>query len=654
MNHHPRSAAFSLPPADPFARWTRGVVYTALILVVTLLSLNAHDSGVVKMPLFALGALLVLALLGSLSLRSTSLTLPLSASGAALVLYGLLAVTGWVRTAPAAGATDGLLFIISCAAFFVAGVRLWTARSELDMLQTVVTWVSAAVIAVGVMQVFFADSLAVEFYLGPAKRIGSLLGNPAFLAGYVVLVAPLIAVRGFTRASTGARVFSLSVAAGLCVLLLVTESRSGLAGAVCAGVLFTALVWERSSGRTLLPVVLGSVLALAAAIMIIPGLGDRIAGTFAAGPASTYARRTYFWKAGLAAFTASPLTGHGPGSFERVMGSYREPEYWIVKSEDIVPHAHNEFLETAVDSGSVGLLCLVIVLAFSLFRAARRARTGERWLRLPAAALFAGVVGLVVDNLTSVSLRQAPVAAPAWLLLGIMGSSLFVGQGGRSVSITLPRFRFLWFVPLLAWIAFAVWYVPRSVGEVRGSALAMSGILRTGAGDHTGAIEDYRKALVSSPNLMLARTNLAAEYVQTRRPAEALQEAEELQLRYPDYPRTWLVKGISYWLTGRNSEALAALEREKRLRNHPEVFHIESLVYRKLNDSTGESAALEQVLRQCLRGGVTQHLEYAVQRLPALVHTETRVDSLVVLYRELERAFPDQAVVARARRQFGK
>jgi hypothetical protein len=102
-------------------------------------------------------------------------------------------------------------------------------------------------------------------------------------------------------------------------------------------------------------------------------------------------------------------------------------------------------------------------------------------------------------------------------------------------------------------------------------------------------------------------------------------------------------------LTGRNREALEALEKEARLRSHPEVFYIESLVLRKLNDSTRESAALERVLRQCLRGGVTQHLDYAAERLPDLVHGGSRRDSLVVLYRKLEGVFPGRDAVARAR-----
>ena len=117
-----------------------------------------------------------------------------------------------------------------------------------------------------------------------------------------------------------------------------------------------ALVWGGSA-----------VLLVALAVYLTPRLAERIETSFHDDPSSTFARRTYFWKAGYSAWKAAPFLGHGIGTYQEVMREYRSPDYWVVHSEDLVPHAHNEFIETAVDLGGIGVAVYLSIVGMVLY-----------------------------------------------------------------------------------------------------------------------------------------------------------------------------------------------------------------------------------------------------------------------------------------------
>jgi len=86
------------------------------------------------------------------------------------------------------------------------------------------------------------------------------------------------------------------------------------------------------------------------------------------GKDSTLTGRTYLWQQGIAAFSESPLFGVGYQGYW-VTGLADAERLW---DEFYIPtrsgfHFHNTYIETAVETGICGTLCLMLVLITTLW-----------------------------------------------------------------------------------------------------------------------------------------------------------------------------------------------------------------------------------------------------------------------------------------------
>src|ERR1043166_5141123 len=89
----------------------------------------------------------------------------------------------------------------------------------------------------------------------------------------------------------------------------------------------------------------------------------RLSNILEGGPTSSIARRLYFYAGAWKAFLASPVIGNGIGNFIVFLPKFRPPDYWMFRSEDIAPHAHNEFLEVLSETGLFGFIAFFVLLS---------------------------------------------------------------------------------------------------------------------------------------------------------------------------------------------------------------------------------------------------------------------------------------------------
>lgn len=138
----------------------------------------------------------------------------------------------------------------------------------------------------------------------------------------------------------------------------------------------------------------------------------------ALGGVSTLGFRVEVWRWALVAISDFPFTGCGLGSFREV-GRLLYPMA-IAPNYDYA-HAHNIFLQVALDTGIPGLIAYLALLATSaavLWRAAR----WQAVLRPLAIGLIGGLVALHIYGLTD---ALAPGAKPGlvfWYMLGLIGA----------------------------------------------------------------------------------------------------------------------------------------------------------------------------------------------------------------------------------------
>lgn len=258
--------------------------------------------------------------------------------------------------------------------------------------------------------------------------------NPNQLAGALTFYAPLALAWVVQAAASTAwprRLARLALAlptfAVVMGLWVLTQSRSGWIGGVL-GMLALLVLWAWCSDRRWLRVV--GWLFVAASLLTLIGVAlsvdfAHIAALWESGAAVdtevigtlSLSGRVEIWSRALYAIQDFPFTGCGLGTFREVVWVLY-PLFTITPNNDFA-HAHNIFLQVAVDVGLPGLIAYLALLGLASVTAWQVARRVPRYRPL-ALGLLAGLLALHVYGLTD---ALAPGSKPAlifWWAVGLL------------------------------------------------------------------------------------------------------------------------------------------------------------------------------------------------------------------------------------------
>lgn len=266
--------------------------------------------------------------------------------------------------------------------------------------------------------------------------------NPNQVAGSLLWVLPLSIIlaagklRRLASAPSG-RAWTQAAAAGALALLLLAvfllaQSRSAFLALALTLLLMLGLALPRKGRAVLLTLLLVALVAIA--ILIQQGELDLLgliglAAASAEGEGaqlSTLENRMELWRRAIYAIQDFPLTGMGMNVFRQAVSSLY-PLFLISPDLDI-SHAHNEFLQAALDLGIPGLLAFILLhaIAFAmLIQIARRHPsdfepvTGVQmtWLLL---GLGGGLAAHLLFGLTDAVALGAKSGILFWMLLGLI------------------------------------------------------------------------------------------------------------------------------------------------------------------------------------------------------------------------------------------
>ncbi len=247
------------------------------------------------------------------------------------------------------------------------------------------------------------------------------------LAGTLLLILPLLLSLPFVWRNWLQRAAWLLLTLTLLLMLLFSQSRSGWLGMI-AGILVLLALWQQAAElpatrRRLVWLLLGIILAGGVlALWIGPEQWQQIIEEpprqTAVGTLTTIRFRLELWTWAVAGIQDFPFSGMGLGSFRQAV--WRFYPLSIPSSYDIA-HAHNIFLQVALDLGLPGLIAylgLLLVAAHTGWRTARRDPALRPW----SIGLLAGLAALHVYGLTD---ALAPGSKPAllfWLALGLLAA----------------------------------------------------------------------------------------------------------------------------------------------------------------------------------------------------------------------------------------
>ncbi len=220
-----------------------------------------------------------------------------------------------------------------------------------------------------------------EWFLN-GGRVGSLIGNAALFAGYLVLAffATLLAARGVPRAWQRAAYVGAALEAVAVILSATRGAILALLVAALAALIYFAL---RGAGKTRV----WSVGTLGA-LVIIAGLFVAFRSELAKVPFAPIARvasisthdpdvasRLFIWQHMLSQVAARPVLGVGAEHVDVLFNQFYDPtqieEQWFDRS-------HNAFLDYAVEYGVLGALLYLAFIALYFVAARREAARGKR------------------------------------------------------------------------------------------------------------------------------------------------------------------------------------------------------------------------------------------------------------------------------------
>ncbi|MGB9777604.1 MAG: O-antigen ligase family protein [Anaerolineae bacterium] len=424
-------------------------------------------------PTWTAAALGVLALWWLLRWAVRGEPWPVTPFNGALLLFALMVPVGiWVSPSWEATLPDAVRVVLGLITFRTV---VAAASNPRRLILAVVMFCLMGVTLVGIGLLGTNWSAKVPLLGDLSQRIPHLITripedqgmpgvNPNHLAGalmiYLPLALALVFGRRFSRRAIVGPLFgligSLLFLALVAGTLLLTQSRSGWIGGAAGLMALASLAgltarrrWARWLGAVL-PVL--AVLAVAGAIIYLgpQTLGESLFGKEITNPVEevvgsiTLEDRVEIWSRALYAIQDFPFTGCGLGAFRRVV-PVLYPLFTVPPDTDIA-HAHNIFLQTALDLGIPGLVAYLALLEIALAACWRAARAltptpaasggfplpfshsvGEgdgqgEGVRALALGLASGLIALHVYGLTDALALGSKPAIVFWYALGMVAA----------------------------------------------------------------------------------------------------------------------------------------------------------------------------------------------------------------------------------------
>lgn len=205
-----------------------------------------------------------------------------------------------------------------------------------------------------------------------------------------------------------------AVALGPMVMGLFVLQARGAWFALLAGLAIGAAMWRRWFLPLLFLLLLGA-LYLNQQLGGGEALSNVIFGKIGTATAGTLQERVTMWSQAVELIRAHPLTGIGMGAYPYV--APYAPPFSRTEPGMIFPHAHNVFLQVALDTGLIGLAGYAGVMGLAFF-SAWRARAFGPTSPLPTAILIS-LAGIVLHSVGESVFWNLKAQWLLWFLYGI-------------------------------------------------------------------------------------------------------------------------------------------------------------------------------------------------------------------------------------------
>ena len=386
-----------------------------------------------RMPLAAAALMIALAAIWLIALLYTPF--PATPFNLALLLWCLALIAGITVTADPAETLPKALGLVLGLAIWRYLVIAIAARRHVFLAVGVWILMGLGFTLIGLFGLREMPKIPALAALNPVQAVTlpgleAIAVHPNQLAGLICLILPLLVSLTASppaRLATPLRRAGLGLLTALVTVILVfTQSRGGwIAAAMGLFILLViwAIVQPPSPSRRVMRLAAATVTV--AGLLALLGVGPELRDLWlhppeetALGTLSTLNYRRELWPWAMTAIGDFPLTGVGLGAFRHV--AFRLYPLPLLAGQDI-GHAHNIFLQTALDTGLPGLVAygaLLLLAAAAGWRVARR----DVVFRPVALGLLAGLAALHVFGLADALALGSKPGLLFWFALGLLAA----------------------------------------------------------------------------------------------------------------------------------------------------------------------------------------------------------------------------------------
>jgi len=298
---------------------------------------------------------------------------------------------------------------------------------DLHWLKSIMAGLVGLSVVLSLAALVSVDWTAGKFALIPAQilkdlpRLVSDQVQPNVMAGTLILLA----VFGPAWLLFGGRklkwwlwwLLLLAIAFGLVVIIL-TQSRGAWLGLAAGLSVLMILRWPRWGWATLIVICIVGGAFLVSHFSLVQELLNGYGPEFTA---SGLQVREEIWSRAIQQIKDFPLTGIGMGTFPQVTRALY-PDFLAASGEVPVPHAHNLYLQIAVDLGLPGLAAWLFI-GFVVLRCSWQVYcVGGRsagWLTGFGAGLIGSLAALAIHGLVDAATWGTRPAVVVWGLWGL-------------------------------------------------------------------------------------------------------------------------------------------------------------------------------------------------------------------------------------------
>lgn len=341
---------------------------------------------------------------------------------------------------------EGFLALLTYGTLFFLTVQTFKDTKRIKTLSETIIAATALVSLYGLFQYFGFDFISWGEQFFEAKRVASTFGNPILLAGYLVMVFPIVIIRYQQEKNIYRVTYYALVSFLVFAALLVTFSRGGWIAFLVSVVFLIATQGRRLVSSRLLALAL-SLFAILLIVALVgsanfsaqpnnPSLFERAKLAFKIGEGSV-ATRLLIWGSALKIIRDSPWLGYGPDTFHLTYpprGSLRYAQ--LVGRWNQPDNAHNYLLQLGSTAGLLGIWSFLSIIIFLTWRGSISLLREKSENKLLFAGLLTGIIAYLIHLQFSINVIDSGVTF--WLLLG-----LFYARNSQEITVNKEAFIIL-------------------------------------------------------------------------------------------------------------------------------------------------------------------------------------------------------------------